>query len=470
MTGGQPHDGPLSVPEITRQVAAEGAKKVVVVTDEPDKYPVGTDFAHGVSIRHRDELDAVQRELRDIPGLTVLIYDQTCAAEKRRRRKRGTFPDPAKRVFINDAVCEGCGDCSEKSNCVSVKPLETELGRKRQIDQSNCNKDFSCVNGFCPSFVSVHGGTPAKAKRPQLEGRAATIRSPTADADRAAARRGLRHPGHRHRRHRRDHRRRADRHGGPSRRQGLHRARLHRPGAEERRGDEPCPARAQARGPARRAHRRRRRQPGARLRHGRGRLAGGAVAHRARRHPGGDQRLHARRSRPSCIERRHGSRRRGHDAVDPRRRGRRSRRRSSTAPGSPPRSSATPSPPTSSCWASPGRRAWSRCRSRRSSARSSSTASPSRPPSAPSPGAGSPRTTSPRCRRAAKPTLRSEKPVARTLPEIVAKRVELLDGLPGRGLRRALPRLRRQGRGGREGQGAGPHAASPRRSPSRSTS
>ena len=169
MTGGQPHDGPLTVPEITKQVAAEGAKKVVVVTDEPDKYPLGTEFAPGVSIRHRDELDAVQRELRDIPGLTVLVYDQTCAAEKRRRRKRGTFPDPAKRVFINDAVCEGCGDCSDKSNCVSVKPLETELGRKRQIDQSNCNKDFSCVNGFCPSFVSVHGGTPAKARRPRLE-------------------------------------------------------------------------------------------------------------------------------------------------------------------------------------------------------------------------------------------------------------------------------------------------------------
>jgi len=168
MTGGQPHDGPLTVPDITRQVEAEGAKKIIVVTDEPDKYPMNAGFAHGVTIRHRDELDAVQRELRDIPGLTVLVYDQTCAAEKRRRRKRGTFPDPAKRVFINDAVCEGCGDCSDKSNCVSVKPLETELGRKRTIDQSNCNKDFSCVNGFCPSFVSVHGGTPAKAKRPQL--------------------------------------------------------------------------------------------------------------------------------------------------------------------------------------------------------------------------------------------------------------------------------------------------------------
>ncbi|MBS0517561.1 MAG: indolepyruvate ferredoxin oxidoreductase family protein [Proteobacteria bacterium] len=169
MTGGQPHDGPLTVPEITRQVEAEGAKRIVVVTDEPDKYPPNAGFAHGVSVRHRDDLDAVQRELREIPGLTVLVYDQTCAAEKRRRRKRGTFPDPAKRVFINDAVCEGCGDCSEKSNCVSVKPLETELGRKRQIDQSNCNKDFSCLKGFCPSFVSVHGGTPAKARRTQLK-------------------------------------------------------------------------------------------------------------------------------------------------------------------------------------------------------------------------------------------------------------------------------------------------------------
>ena len=169
MTGGQPHDGPLNVPEITKQVAAEGARRVVVVTDEPDKYGMNPGFAEGVTVRHRDDLDAVQRELREIPGLTVLVYDQTCAAEKRRRRKRGTFPDPAKRVVINDSVCEGCGDCSEKSNCVSVKPLETELGRKRQIDQSNCNKDFSCVNGFCPSFVSVHGGGVRKATRPQLK-------------------------------------------------------------------------------------------------------------------------------------------------------------------------------------------------------------------------------------------------------------------------------------------------------------
>jgi indolepyruvate ferredoxin oxidoreductase len=165
MTGGQPVEGQLTVPQITRQVASEGAVRVVVVTDEPDKYPAGTDFAPGVTIRPREELDAVQRELRETPGLTVLVYDQTCAAEKRRRRKRGQFPDPPKRVFINELVCEGCGDCSEKSNCVSVKPVETEFGRKRAIDQSNCNKDYSCVNGFCPSFVTVHGGDLRKLAR-----------------------------------------------------------------------------------------------------------------------------------------------------------------------------------------------------------------------------------------------------------------------------------------------------------------
>jgi indolepyruvate ferredoxin oxidoreductase len=162
MTGGQRNDGGLTVPIIARQVAAEGAKKIVIVTDEPWKYPRDAGFPKGITIHHRDELMAVQTGLADIPGLTVLIYDQTCAAEKRRRRKRGQFPDPDKRVIINELVCEGCGDCGVQSNCVSVQPLDTEWGRKRTIDQSSCNKDFSCLKGFCPSFVTVEG---AKLKR-----------------------------------------------------------------------------------------------------------------------------------------------------------------------------------------------------------------------------------------------------------------------------------------------------------------
>ncbi len=157
MTGGQANDGGLTVPQVARQVAAEGAKRVVVVTDEPHKYAAGEDWPDGLTVHHRDELNRLQVELAAIPGCTVLIYDQTCAAEKRRRRKRGTFPDPDKRVIINELVCEGCGDCGVVSNCVSVQPLETEFGRKRIIDQTSCNKDFSCVKGFCPSFVTVHG-------------------------------------------------------------------------------------------------------------------------------------------------------------------------------------------------------------------------------------------------------------------------------------------------------------------------
>ena len=158
MTGGQPLDGTLTVPQLTRQLAAEDVKRIIVMSDEPEKYEKVDDFAPGTVIRHRDELEATQRELRETPGVTALIYDQTCAAEKRRRRKRGLFPDPAVRVFINEAVCEGCGDCSIKSNCLAVIPVETEFGRKRAIDQHSCNKDYSCVNGFCPSIVTVHGG------------------------------------------------------------------------------------------------------------------------------------------------------------------------------------------------------------------------------------------------------------------------------------------------------------------------
>jgi indolepyruvate ferredoxin oxidoreductase len=162
MTGGQANDGGLTVPQVARQVAAEGARRVVVVTDEPKKYPREEAWPAGLTIRHRDDLIAVQKELAEIPGVTVLIYDQTCAAEKRRRRKRRTYPDPDKRVIINELVCEGCGDCGVQSNCVSIQPLQTEWGRKRTIDQSSCNKDFSCVKGFCPSFVTVHG---AKLKK-----------------------------------------------------------------------------------------------------------------------------------------------------------------------------------------------------------------------------------------------------------------------------------------------------------------
>lgn len=157
MTGGQPVDGLISVPQIVRQMASEGASRIVVVTDEPARY-AGIALESGTAVRDRRDLDMVQSELREIEGVTVLIYDQTCAAEKRRRRKRGAFPDPNRRIIINSDVCEGCGDCGKASNCLSIVPLETELGRKRAIDQSSCNKDFSCVEGFCPSFVSVVGG------------------------------------------------------------------------------------------------------------------------------------------------------------------------------------------------------------------------------------------------------------------------------------------------------------------------
>ena len=162
MTGGQKHDGPLSPAIITRQVHAEGVGKIVVVTDEPHKYTPSEQWAPGVTVHHRDELDAVQRDLREVSGVSVLVYDQTCAAEKRRRRKKNLLSDPPKRLVINELVCEGCGDCGVKSNCVSLVPVETEFGRKRAIDQSACNKDYSCNKGFCPSFVTVHGGVLRK--------------------------------------------------------------------------------------------------------------------------------------------------------------------------------------------------------------------------------------------------------------------------------------------------------------------
>ena len=157
MTGGQAHEGTLTPQRIAAIVRAEGVERIEIVTDEPEKYENAEPFPKGAKVHHRADLMRVQRELREVPGVSVIIYDQTCAAEKRRRRKRGSFPDPDKRIIINELVCEGCGDCGIKSNCVAVQPVETEFGRKRRIDQSACNKDFSCLEGFCPSFVTVHG-------------------------------------------------------------------------------------------------------------------------------------------------------------------------------------------------------------------------------------------------------------------------------------------------------------------------
>ena len=170
MTGGQQvgeRPEGHSVLQIQKSLVSEGVKKLVIVTDEPAKYE-GATLEAGVTVHHRDELDRIQRELREIPGTTALIYDQTCATEKRRRRKRGKLADPARRVVINELVCEGCGDCSAQSNCLSVEPLETEFGRKRRINQNTCNKDFSCVKGFCPSFVTVEGGQLRKPKKEKL--------------------------------------------------------------------------------------------------------------------------------------------------------------------------------------------------------------------------------------------------------------------------------------------------------------
>ncbi|KIL98604.1 Indolepyruvate ferredoxin oxidoreductase alpha and beta subunits [Paramagnetospirillum magnetotacticum MS-1] len=163
MTGGQTAESGFSVAAMAAQVRAEGVSRIAVVSDDPGKYPAGC-FPPGTTIHHRDGLDALQRTLREEEGVSVLIYDQTCAAEKRRRRKRGLMPDPDERIFINEKVCEGCGDCGVQSNCVAVVPVETEWGRKRAIDQSSCNKDFSCVKGFCPSFVSVKGAQIRRAR------------------------------------------------------------------------------------------------------------------------------------------------------------------------------------------------------------------------------------------------------------------------------------------------------------------
>ena len=183
MTGGQQNDAHLTVQSVARSVLAEGAKRVVVLSERPEQF-VGDDMPAGVELFDRDQLERVQRELREVGGLTVLIFDQVCAAEKRRRRKRKQYPAAPKRVFINDAVCEGCGDCSVQSNCISIVPVETPLGRKRAIDQSSCNADYSCVKGFCPSFVTVEGATPRKEKSsaPHLDAAIAALPEPALPA------------------------------------------------------------------------------------------------------------------------------------------------------------------------------------------------------------------------------------------------------------------------------------------------
>ncbi len=167
MTGGQHVDGELSPQQVTFQLHAEGIRQIYLVSEKPELYPA-SDIAPGVITRHRDELDAVMKECRVMKGTSAIVFVQTCAAEKRRRRKRGLMEDPARRVMINPAVCEGCGDCSVQSNCISVEPLETELGRKRTINQSSCNKDYSCLKGFCPSFVTVDGGKPRRRAPSEL--------------------------------------------------------------------------------------------------------------------------------------------------------------------------------------------------------------------------------------------------------------------------------------------------------------
>lgn len=164
MTGGQKVDGQLTVPQLTRQLESEGVERIAVISETPKNYGTWTSVAPGTKVHHRDELMVVQEELQTFEGVSVIVYDQTCAAEKRRRRKRGHFPDPDRRLFINDRVCEGCGDCSVQSNCLSVEPLQTPFGEKRVINQSSCNKDFSCIKGFCPSFVEIEG---AALKRPK---------------------------------------------------------------------------------------------------------------------------------------------------------------------------------------------------------------------------------------------------------------------------------------------------------------
>ena len=286
MTGGQALDGAMSVAQMAHALMAEGVQRIAIVTDQPEKYAAGA-FPAGTRVYHRDELDGVQQGLSEIDGVTALIYDQTCAAEKRRRRKRGTFPDPDKRVLINELVCEGCGDCGVQSNCVAIEPVETEFGRKRAIDQDACNKDFSCLKGFCPSFVTVHGGKRRKAERGAGADIARFRRSARARA--ALARPALFHGDDRRRRHRRGDGRRHSRHGRASGRQGRRHHRHVGPRAEGRAGRGACAHRAAAGGHQGDPRFLRRGRSGRRRRSGGCRLGQGAERRARRADQGGRQ-------------------------------------------------------------------------------------------------------------------------------------------------------------------------------------
>ena len=366
MTGGQPVDGTLKVPEMTRELDAEGAAKIVVVTDEPDKYEdhdIKSRLAPSVTVHHRDDLDEIQKQLRAITGCTVLVYDQTCATEKRRRRKRGTMADPTKRVVINELVCEGCGDCSVQSNCLSVEPVETEFGRKRRINQNSCNKDYSCVKGFCPSFVTVEGGQLKSAKKADVERPRLDAGGGTAGAGAAAGRGAVGHRRRRRRRHRRHHHRPAARHGGAPRRQGHRHAGRGRAGAKRRRHVEPRADREPARRDPVDQGRHRRGRPRHRLRPDRRRQQGDAGGDARRPHlrrPQHPRHAHRRlRHRPRlAVPRRHlrsGGARRGRGPTTS---------ASSTPTRSPCSCSATRSTPTRCCSAMPGSTAACRCRTR----------------------------------------------------------------------------------------------------------
>ncbi len=296
MTGGQPNDGGLTVPQIARQVAAEGAKRVVVVTDEPWKYARREEWPRGLTIHHRDDLIPVQQELAAIPGVTVLIYDQTCAAEKRRRRKRGRFPDPDKRVIINELVCEGCGDCGVQIELRLGAAARDRMGPQAHHRPVELQQGFFLREGLLP-VVRDRARRQAQAGHRRRRGACARA---AAGAEAAGDRANLRHHRHRRRRHRHRHHRRHPRHGGASRRQGRRRDRHGRPRAEGRRGLQPYAHRRALGGYPRHPHRGRRRRSRARRRHRGRRQQEGAGRGQARHDRDGRQprRVPARRFHP----------------------------------------------------------------------------------------------------------------------------------------------------------------------------